>query len=80
MKSPWPIDRCSSYRVIEYWPEFVDRSDKPREELVSNLDGALEIPWLKEKGDLKLKGTYVLHNELVVAIIFPCAGAIEQSR
>lgn len=59
--------------VKEYWPGFVERDREPREQAIERREEALEIPWLKEKGSLKLDQCRVKlrGTGLVVAVIWP---------
>lgn len=55
--------------VREYWPMFMERGHEYREQLVSTKEAALEIPWIKNEGDVRLEGSVVKKGKFVVALI-----------
>jgi hypothetical protein len=38
------------YKITEYWPNFVERSDEPRVAYVTDLEQLKEIAWLNKDG------------------------------
>jgi hypothetical protein len=58
------------FRIVEYWPNFVDRSEEPRFQIVDDLSEVGEIPWIKEKGSVEVKDRLVMRERLIVAQIF----------
>lgn len=65
----------SEMKAVEYWPNFVERSDEPREVEISQISDALNIPWAKEKaqrlgGDLHIERNHiVMAGQWVIALI-----------
>ena len=60
------------YKITEYWPGFVERSDEPKQSEVESVskETLQSIPWLKRHGSLTLKDGYVLNtSSYIVAII-----------
>ena len=56
-------------KVVEYWPTFVERDDKPREAQIKKAEDALSVPWLREKGADRVQGDKVFAGNFVVGII-----------
>lgn len=58
-------------KVREYWPNFVDRDDKPREQEIAKPEDALAVEWIAIHPHATIDGDYVKSRGWIVGIIVP---------